>query len=90
MIYCCFITGGISTENMRAHKGIENESWLSPLRCGRPDIGQQPGDLSNQALALFRTKIGEEIRSAVLAAEGHRARVDGLTSLAVFFGAIGA
>ncbi len=47
------------------------------------------GFLGNEAVALFRMKIGREIGSAALVADGHHARVDGLTSLAVLFGAIG-
>jgi divalent metal cation (Fe/Co/Zn/Cd) transporter len=33
--------------------------------------------------------VGKEIGSAALIADGHHARIDGLTSLAVFFGAVG-
>ena len=47
------------------------------------------GFLGNEAVALFRIKIGREIGSAALEADGLHARVDGLTSLAVLAGAIG-
>lgn len=47
------------------------------------------GFLGNEAVALFRIKIGKEIGSAALIADGYHARVDGLTSLAVLFGAVG-
>lgn len=47
------------------------------------------GFLGNEAVALFRLKIGREIGSAALVADGYHARVDGLTSLAVLLGAIG-
>ena len=47
------------------------------------------GFAGNEAVALFRMKIGKEIGSAALVAAGHHARVDGLTSLAVLFGAVG-
>ena len=47
------------------------------------------GFLGNEAVALFRIKIGKEIGSAALIADGHHARADGLTSLAVLMGAIG-
>jgi cation diffusion facilitator family transporter len=40
-------------------------------------------------VARFRIKIGKEISSAALVADGHHARVDGLTSLSVLFGAVG-
>ncbi|MFQ6116650.1 MAG: cation diffusion facilitator family transporter, partial [Candidatus Bipolaricaulia bacterium] len=47
------------------------------------------GFLGNEAVAIFRIKIGKEIGSAALIADGYHARVDGLTSLAVLFGAVG-
>ncbi len=40
-------------------------------------------------MAQFRIRVGKEIGSAALTADGYHARVDGLTSLAVLFGAIG-
>lgn len=47
------------------------------------------GFASNEAVALLRIKVGREISSAALVADGYHARVDGLTSLAVIVGAIG-
>lgn len=47
------------------------------------------GFLGNEAVAQFRIKVGKEIGSAALIADGYHARVDGLTSLAVLFGAVG-
>jgi cation diffusion facilitator family transporter len=47
------------------------------------------GFIGNEAVAQFRIKVGREIGSAALIADGHHARVDGLTSLAVLFGAVG-
>ena len=47
------------------------------------------GFIGNEAVAQFRIKVGKEIGSAALVADGHHARVDGLTSLAVLFGAVG-
>jgi cation diffusion facilitator family transporter len=47
------------------------------------------GFLGNEAVAIFRIKVGKEIGSAALVADGYHARVDGLTSLAVLFGAVG-
>lgn len=45
------------------------------------------GFLGNEAVARFRLKVGQEIGSAALVADGYHARVDGFTSLAVFLGA---
>jgi cation diffusion facilitator family transporter len=47
------------------------------------------GFLGNELVALFRIKVGKEIGSAALIADGYHARVDGWTSLAVLFGALG-
>ncbi len=47
------------------------------------------GFLGNEAVAILRIKVGKEIGSAALVADGYHARVDGLTSLAVLFGAVG-
>ena len=47
------------------------------------------GFFGNEVVAQFRIKVGKEIGSAALIADGHHARVDGLTSLAVLFGAVG-
>ena len=47
------------------------------------------GFLGNEAVAIFRIRVGREINSAALIADGYHARVDGWTSLAVLFGAVG-
>jgi cation diffusion facilitator family transporter len=47
------------------------------------------GFLGNEAVAQFRIKVGKEIGSAALIADGYHARVDGFTSLAVLLGAVG-
>jgi cation diffusion facilitator family transporter len=47
------------------------------------------GFLGNEAVALFRIKVGKDIGSAALIADGYHARVDGWTSLTVFGGAVG-
>jgi cation diffusion facilitator family transporter len=47
------------------------------------------GFLGNEAVALFRIKVGRDIGSAALITDGYHARVDGWTSLTVFGGAVG-
>ena len=47
------------------------------------------GFLGNEAVALFRIKVGRDIGSVALIADGYHARVDGWTSLAVLVGAVG-
>jgi len=45
------------------------------------------GFLGNEWVAVFRIRVGREIDSAALVADGYHARIDGLTSLAVVLGA---
>ncbi len=47
------------------------------------------GFLGNELVARFRIRVGREIGSAALVADGYHARADGFTSLAVLGGAIG-
>jgi divalent metal cation (Fe/Co/Zn/Cd) transporter len=47
------------------------------------------GFIGNEAVAVLRLRVGKEIASAALIADGHHARIDGLTSLAVLVGALG-
>jgi cation diffusion facilitator family transporter len=47
------------------------------------------GFLGNEAVALYRIRVGRSIGSAALVADGYHARTDGLTSLAVVGGALG-
>lgn len=47
------------------------------------------GFVGNEAVAIFRIRVGRQIGSAALVADGHHARVDGWTSLSVVAGAVG-
>ncbi|MPZ73575.1 MAG: cation diffusion facilitator family transporter [Nitriliruptorales bacterium] len=47
------------------------------------------GFAGNELVASYRIRVGRRIGSAALVADGHHARTDGLTSLAVLFGAVG-
>jgi len=47
------------------------------------------GFLGNELVALYRIRVGRQIGSAALVADGLHARTDGFTSLAVVFGALG-
>lgn len=60
---------------------IDNLGWVA-------DAGVV-GFLGNELVALYRMRVGRRIGSAALVADGLHARTDGLTSLAVAFGALG-
>jgi len=47
------------------------------------------GFIGNEAVAVFRIRVGRQIGSAALVADGYHARTDGWTSLAVLLGAVG-
>src|SRR5215218_5205546 len=47
------------------------------------------GFIGNEAVAVFRIRVGRGIGSAALVADGYHARTDGWTSLAVLLGATG-
>ena len=47
------------------------------------------GFIGNEIVAVYRIRVGRQIGSAALVADGYHARTDGLTSLAVVFGVIG-
>ena len=47
------------------------------------------GFIGNEAVAIYRIRVGREIGSAALIADGQHSRVDGFTSLSVLIGVIG-
>lgn len=47
------------------------------------------GFAGNEAVAMYRIRVGQKIGSAALVADGVHARIDGFTSLAVVLGAFG-
>lgn len=47
------------------------------------------GFIGNEAVAIYRIRVGQKIGSAALVADGVHARTDGFTSLAVVLGAVG-
>lgn len=52
-------------------------------------VGGIIGFVGNEAVAVFRIKVGKEMGSAALIADGYHARTDGIASLAVIVSAIG-
>lgn len=52
-------------------------------------IGAIVGFIGNEGVAIFRIKVGKEMGSAALIADGYHARTDGIASLAVLLSAIG-
>jgi len=73
-----------------AYESYQKLLHPQPLRyVGWVMVAALVGFLGNEAVAVFRMRVGRAIGSAALVADGQHARVDGLTSLAVLFGALG-
>jgi cation diffusion facilitator family transporter len=75
------LAGFESVQRLLDPQPIANLAWVI--------VAAIVGFVGNEAVAIFRIRVGNEIGSAALVADGYHARADGFTSLAVLFGAIG-
>jgi len=75
------IAGWESVQRLADPQPIANLGWVI--------VAAIVGFTGNEAVAIFRIRVGNEIGSAALIADGHHARADGFTSLAVLLGAVG-
>ncbi|MEP7114872.1 MAG: cation diffusion facilitator family transporter, partial [Ilumatobacteraceae bacterium] len=75
------VAAGQSINRLIHPQVIENPWWV----LGAGIIGF----LGNEIVAVYRIRVGRQIGSAALVADGVHARTDGFTSLAVVVGAIG-
>ncbi len=75
------LAGWESIRRLLDPQPIHNLGWVM--------VAAIVGFAGNEAVAVFRIRIGKEIGSAALVADGYHARTDGFTSLAVLFGALG-
>lgn len=60
---------------------MENPGWVAAAAI--------IGFIGNEWVAVYRIRVGREIGSAAMVADGYHARVDGFTSLAVLLGVFG-
>jgi cation diffusion facilitator family transporter len=70
-----------SVQKMIAPQPVTNLGWVA--------IAAVIGFLGNELAAAFRLRVGREINSAALVADGRHSQVDGFTSLGVLAGVIG-
>ncbi len=70
-----------SVEKFYSLESIRNSGWVIAASI--------IGFIGNEFVAHYRINTGKEIGSAALVADGQHSRIDGLTSLAVLFGAVG-
>lgn len=75
------ITGYESIERLRHPQPLDHLGALA--------AAAMIGFIGNEVVALFRLRVGREINSAALVADGLHARADGLVSLAVLVSALG-
>ncbi len=73
-----------------AYESIDRFYHPQPIyHLGALAIAAIIGFIGNETVALFRMKVGREINSAALIADGQHALADGLVSLAVLVSAVG-
>lgn len=81
-IFTSAIVAGYESIRRLIHpQTIEHVGWIA--------LASVVGFAGNELVAIFRIKVGEQIKSAALIADGYHARADGYTSLAVLLGASG-
>jgi cation diffusion facilitator family transporter len=76
------IAGYEAIERLIDPRPLDNIGWLFAAGL--------IGFAGNELVALYRIRVGRQIGSAALEADGYHARTDGFTSLAVALGAAGA
>jgi cation diffusion facilitator family transporter len=81
ILFSAIVAGYESIDRLIHPQPIANLGWVT--------LAGIVGFLGNEAVAVFRIRVGREMNSAALIADGYHARVDGLTSLAVVLGAAG-
>jgi cation diffusion facilitator family transporter len=73
-----------------AYESVERFYHPQPLHhLGALAIAAIVGLIGNEVVAVFRIRVGREINSAALIADGYHAMADGLVSLAVLLSAVG-
>lgn len=82
IIFSSVTVTGYESINRLLHPQVVNNLWAVA-------VASLIGFFGNEVVAVYRCRTGKDINSAALVADGYHARVDGLTSLAVFLGAMG-
>ena len=85
IVFLIFLSAAIA-----AYESISRFFFPQPVEfLGGVIAASIVGFLGNELVAKLRIKVGMEIGSAALVADGYHARADSFTSLAVLFGALG-
>jgi cation diffusion facilitator family transporter len=81
ILFSAFVAGYQAIDRLIHPHAISHLGWLAAAGV--------VGFIGNEAVAVFRIRVGRKLNSAALIADGYHARTDGLTSLAVVLGAVG-
>src|SRR5215213_8829663 len=81
IFFSAMVAGYESIRKLINGESVTHLWWLSAAAI--------VGFLGNEAVAIYRIRVGTQIGSAALIADGQHSRIDGFTSLAVLVGAIG-
>jgi cation diffusion facilitator family transporter len=81
ILFSAIVAGYVAIDRLVHPQQIAQIEWVA--------MAGIIGFLGNEIVAVFRIRVGREINSAALIADGYHARTDGLTSLAVVLGAVG-
>ena len=86
-IVATILVSAVSTAALSIERLFPSAGDISDL--GAVAAASIVGFLGNEGVAVFRIRVGKEIGSAALVADGYHARTDGWTSLAVLLGVLG-
>ena len=81
ILFSAIVAGYAAIDRLMHPQPIQQLGWVA--------LAGLVGFIGNEAVAVFRIRVGRQINSAALIADGYHARTDGLTSLAVVAGAAG-
>ena len=81
ILFSAFVAGYQAISRLLQPHPVQQLGWLAAAGV--------IGFLGNEIVAVFRIRIGRQMNSAALIADGYHARTDGFTSLAVVLGVAG-
>lgn len=81
ILFSAIVAGYSAIDRLLHPQPIQQLLWVM--------IAGVVGFIGNEVVAVLRIRVGRQINSAALIADGYHARTDGLTSLAVLLGAAG-
>ena len=81
----------LASAGLSAHASYQKLAQAeTPRYLGWGMLAAAVGIAGNEVVARYKIRVGKEIGSAALVADGQHSRADGLTSLAAFLGLLGA